>query len=405
MKLNNKGYSLVEMLIAATVMLVFLGGGSLYYSSYAEKIQETEILIESKLQYTKSLAMRNAEGKDNPYLIFEENEYIYLDKDGNELFERKGKYTDVKNSQVKVRTNVPKNKIFFSPKGFAYGENGKILGNVHIWVSKGDKTTTISIDCKGNFSKKEGKDDSPLEVCPVLVGEEAYVFPNITIKNCKSGEELLNGKCLTKCGENEHRDESNNCVCNVGYEEKNGKCVIKEEKPCQLPVVEEAEKLICPSNFSNKKKLFEEWAIVSRKSLFPDVEGKEIKKDFEISTNGEFNIFVCLGGTGIDGITNSVTSHDNETWLSLWDSNNTQGDSMNFKASPYYGVWYNEKRETNTDLGFVLHKKKNISKGNYGMFGSSNFLGFHYPDGSRIKYVNRAAYTIGYIYTIGILCY
>ena len=300
MKQNNNAYSFVEMLITATIMILFLGGGALYYSSYAEKIQETEVLIESKLQYTKNLAMRKSDGENNPYLIFNETDYVYLDKDGGELSEKTEKYTDVKNAQVRVSTNVPKNKIFFSSKGFVYDESGKFLDNVHIWITKGSKTTTISIDCKGNFSKTDGKDESSLGVCPILTGEKEYDFPKTSIKSCKSGEELINGECLQPCGENEHRNISDVCVCDDGFQKDGmGKCVKNIIPATEVKI--NADNLLCPSIHPNKEEVFHifanrcEYGRLTGDYLFDDI------RSMNISHKGILTIFSKQSCKSISG--------------------------------------------------------------------------------------------------------
>ena len=238
---NKLGFSLIEIMIGIAIIIgVVISSVSLNTNN---DLDETTLSIMSKLEYTQKLGQNapasgyyKVNGEDSlPFVIFREKSMIFLSaKDTPEtLIENTEKYSS-NGTEVKVSTNLEDGDFIFSSQGFVYDKNGRPVGNAHVYVTKGNTTKTISIDCSGRISKSTGKNTSAIEVCKSTNTEEEYKFPESSIVKCDDKtEDMWDGKCLKKCGDHATRNASGTCMCDNGYELHNNVCsYVYKPKQC-----------------------------------------------------------------------------------------------------------------------------------------------------------------------------
>ena len=238
---NKLGFSLIEVIIGIVIIAgIVVSSISLNTNN---DLDETTLRIMSKLEYTQKLGQNapasgyyKVNGADTlPFVLFREKSMISLSaKDNSEnLIENTEKYSSNGN-EIKVSTNLEDGDFIFSSQGFVYDKNGRPVGNAHVYVTKGNTTKTISIDCNGKISKSTGKDTSELTVCKNTTTEGEYKFPESSIVECNDDtEDMWDGKCLKKCGDHATRNASGTCDCDSGYELHNDVCsYVYKPKQC-----------------------------------------------------------------------------------------------------------------------------------------------------------------------------
>ena len=259
--INKKGYSFIGLILGVVILSVI--SISSIYSVNTGNLDEVTTGVVSKLEYTQEFAkVRDATTVvDVPHIelakkkmnsIVEQNGVNYQYKDTP--------YINNLTNNIEVTTNLNNNTLYFSSQGYPIDENGKLLEDVRIYVTKKvlgveTKVYTITIDCTGNIEIIKLKDTSSKRTCSLADREEALE----NIKVCDEGQELYNGSCVESCNYDQKRvngvcedicpsgqvyssdgscknlcnptfivnPTTKQCECPSGYEPFNGVCVEK----------------------------------------------------------------------------------------------------------------------------------------------------------------------------------
>lgn len=263
MRKFEKGYSLIELILGLVIISFVVLSSIGIYSASTGNIEEATIGLVSKLKNTQEFAKQRDASKilDVPHIELSKKEMQYIVElnDINYLY-KKTPYLNNLLNNIEVTNNFENNILYFSTQGYPVDENGKLLEDVKIYVSKKvlgmeTMTYTIKIDCTGNIKIVKSKDTSPKQTCSLANKEET--LEKIII--CANGEELYNGKCVKACNYDQKREngickdicpkgqvykadgtcssicnptfilntDTNTCECAFGYETFNGVCVEK----------------------------------------------------------------------------------------------------------------------------------------------------------------------------------
>lgn len=294
---NKKGLTFVEIMIAVVLMLITAGVGLGAFTQYMNNVEAATANLISKIEYTQQIGKNrdSSSMKTMPYIKLSSTDMEFINEDDKKAYNyRTNKYAN--DGSIKVETDIPDGIIYFDENGYPVDKNGNYIKDAHIYLTKGNNTKTIRINCEGKITSVMGKDTS-VDSCvisgnTIKVNETLVCKDNEEIKNgacvpiCKDDEKLVNGicqpkcpngfiidgnscksmcsndlvynsqldtcacpnpntqdlwnggKCIAKCGAHEHHNNTlkGECVCDEGYGRKNGVCVIKsvEIKPIEV---------------------------------------------------------------------------------------------------------------------------------------------------------------------------
>ena len=183
---SKKAFTLVEVIVALCIVTVVAGSSVGAYSSFIDNLDDVALLIHEKLENGKSLGKNTpainkwtvgSTKNVSPYIIFQDKNITYLNKVNDTTLEEKTeRYQKIALSNITVSTNVKNNKISFSSIGEPIGDDGVPLNNIHIYVTKNflgySNTITYTMNCRGEISRDDYKNTSPLSTCPIVVNPE-----------------------------------------------------------------------------------------------------------------------------------------------------------------------------------------------------------------------------------------